>query len=39
MLLATKALPMSQAEQLCDKICHLEKLANIKVITDLLAIR
>ncbi len=39
MLLATKALPKSQAEELCDKILHLEKLADAKAITALLAIR
>jgi 2-methylcitrate dehydratase PrpD len=38
MLLATKALPKSQAEELCDKILHLEKLADAKSITALLAI-
>lgn len=38
MLLATKAIPKSQAEELCNKILHLEKLADAKEITSLLAV-
>jgi aconitate decarboxylase len=38
MLLATKALPQSQAQELCDKILHLEKLDDAKEITSLLAL-
>ena len=39
MLLATKALPKSQAEELCDKILHLEKVEDVKAITSLLRIQ
>jgi hypothetical protein len=38
MLLATKALPKNQAEELCEKILHLEQLEDTKVITNLLAV-